>query len=171
MMKIIIALLFSISTLIGFAQVQMPDCEEIEYWLKEVELKFKNTALTNDNGIINSSKKMKGSGTTKFVIDTAMKLYVVHQSMYFENEKEAAAVTDSLATMLKTCTNKKGFEVDAATAMNDLMKGVQMSKYKIKMGSDIYNLFTVVNYFFDDSAEKWVMIIEVVRLDGETGAG
>jgi hypothetical protein len=46
-----------------------------------------------------------------------------------------------------------------------------MSKYKIKKGSDIYNLFTVVNYFFDDSAEKWMMIIEVVRLDGETGAG
>jgi hypothetical protein len=169
-MKIFISLLFSISTLIGFAQVQMPDCKEIEYWIKEVELKFKNTPLTTKDGIITSSRKMKASGSTKFMVEKEMNLYAVMHDIPFSNENDAALATENYSKILKACTIKLGFSVDSESAMRDATKGIEMIKYKSNSKGASYSIKVNVDHIFDDESQKWVMLIAVVRSSGG-GAG
>lgn len=169
-MKIIIALLLSLSTLIGFAQVKMPDCKEIEYWIKEVELKFKNTPLTMKDGTITSSRKMKGSGLTKFMIEKEMGLHSVFQEIPFNSENDAALAIENYSKILKACTLKLGFTVDPESAMRDTTKGLEMIKYKRNSKSTFYSIMVTVDYIFDDKTEKWTMLIAVVRSSGG-GAG
>lgn len=169
-MKIIIALLLSISTLIGTAQVQMPDCKEIEYWIKEVELKFKNTPLTTKDGTIISPRKMKGSGSTKFMIEKEMNLYAVMHDIHFSNENDAALATESYSKIIKACTEKIGFSVDVISSINDASKGIKMIKYKSNSKVASYSIMVTVDHIFDDESQKWTMLIAVVRSSGG-GAG
>lgn len=170
MTKIFISLLFSISTLVSFAQVQIPDCKEIEFWIKEVEQKLKNITLTTKDGIIHSSRKVKASGSTKFMIEKEMSLYSVFQEIPFNSENDVALATESYSTILKTCTINLGFSVNPESTMRDATKGTEMIKYKSNSKGASYSIMVTVDYIFDDETEKWTMLITIVRSSGG-GAG
>lgn len=108
MKKLFLILLVLALTNISFAQSAkskgVTDCNELKFWMNEIQDEFKNIQLNTIEGDLSSKRTFKGFDTTEYkVFDEGKTFQLRGVARRFKNKEATRAMFKKLVALVKTC--------------------------------------------------------------------
>ncbi len=151
------------------AQTILPDCTEVNFWIKAVETDFKKIKLVKKDEVLSSSRVMKGSGKSSFTKDDEISLCNITSTYTVKSEAEAAKIKETFQATLNSCLTSKGYSPDANMAMQDDDHNFTLVKWHAN-DNGIYNIYVSVDYKLNES-KQWELKISITKSNAGAGAG
>ncbi len=111
MKKLIIVLLVTAVCHSSFAQSAkskgVTDCNELKFWMKEIQDEFKNIQLNTIEGDLSSKRTFKGFDTSEYkIFDEGKSFHLKGVCWRFKNKQATRTLFQKLVALVKSCDPK-----------------------------------------------------------------